>query len=90
MEYDNNMRGVAFPNDKASTDKHPQMTGTCEIEKVKYFMSVWKKMDRNGNEFLSFAFKRADQAVVKSTPQMQQPIAQAAAKQEIEDSDIPF
>jgi hypothetical protein len=47
-------------------------------------------MDRNGNEFLSFAFKRADQAVVKSTPQMQQPIAQAAAKQEIEDSDIPF
>jgi hypothetical protein len=71
MEYDNNMRGVAFPNDKASTDKHPQMTGTCEIEKVKYF-------------------KRADQAVVKSTPQMQQPIAQAAVKQEIEDSDIPF
>jgi hypothetical protein len=95
MEYDNNMRGVAFKNEKATTDRHPQLTGSAEIDGKKYFLSIWKKLDRNGNEFLSFAFKPADEAYVKSTPQQGTITSQSvpvknSAKIEMESDDIPF
>jgi len=54
-DYDNNMRGVLFQNDKGDNPKRPDMTGSCEIDGVKYRLSAWNKQSQKGNDFLSIS-----------------------------------
>ena len=35
-DYDNNLRGVLFVNDKGDNPNRPDMTGSCEIDGVEY------------------------------------------------------
>ena len=78
-EYDNNMRGVLFKNDRKETDKHPDYKGQCEIDRVEHWVSAWIKKDRNGKAFMSLAF----------TPKDDQP-AQRASAPPVSEDDIPF
>lgn len=78
-EYDNNMSGVLFKNDKRQTDKHPNYRGSCEINNEQYWMSAWLKKDKNGNTFMSLSFQS------KEPPQN---ISNAPAEEDFED--IPF
>lgn len=59
-DYDNNMRGVLFPNDKGDNPKRPDMTGNLEIDGVKYRVSAWEKTSQRGNQFLSFVVSEDD------------------------------
>lgn len=52
--------GSLFANKKKDTDKHPDRTGTAKIDGVEYYVSGWVKQDRNGNPWMSLAFKRKD------------------------------
>lgn len=51
--------GVLFKNDKKEKDTHPNMTGTCMIEGVEFYISAWTKEGAKG-KFQSLAFKRKD------------------------------
>lgn len=51
-EYSNELRGVLFPQD-AETDKHPNLTGKCEINGVEYRLAAWKRQSAAGNPYLS-------------------------------------
>ncbi len=42
MTYDNNMRGVIWNAKDKKTSKHPDFTGSMEIEGVEYWLSGWK------------------------------------------------
>ena len=55
MEYDNNMTGVLFENDRKKTKKHPDKTGSAEVNGVEYWLSAWEKQGAKGT-FLSLAF----------------------------------
>ena len=60
-EYDNNMQGVLFKNDKKSTSKHPDYTGSCEIDETEYWVSAWIKTARgSGKKFMSMAYTRKE------------------------------
>lgn len=59
-EYDNEMRGALFVNDRKKKDSHPDRKGTCTIEGVEYWVSGWLKKTRDGKTFLSLAFTRKD------------------------------
>ena len=59
-DYDNNMRGVLFPNDKGDNPKRPDMTGNLEIDGTKYRVSAWQKTSQKGNDFLSFVVEEDD------------------------------
>ena len=59
-DYDNNMRGVLFPNDKGDNPKRPDMKGNLEIDGVKYRVSAWEKTSQKGNQFLSFVVEEED------------------------------
>jgi len=59
-DYDNNMRGVLFPNDKGDNPKRPDMTGSLEIEGIKYRVSAWQKTSQKGTDFLSFVVEEDD------------------------------
>ena len=43
MTYDNTNRISIWKNTKKETDKHPDYTGTVNIDGVDYFVDLWKK-----------------------------------------------
>lgn len=54
-DYDNNMRGVLFLNEKGDNPKRPDYTGNCEIDGTKYRLSAWTKQSQRGTDFLSIS-----------------------------------
>lgn len=49
--------GSIFKNQKKEKDTHPDYTGNGMIDGREYWFSAWIKTDRNGNRFMSMAFK---------------------------------
>lgn len=76
--------GSLFKNERATTDKHPQATGSAMIEGVEYFVDAWTNQDRNGNRYQSLKFKRKD----KQPGQSSEPSKPAAYGDD--DTDLPF
>lgn len=48
-DYDNNMRGVLFRNDRQENEKQPGYTGKIEIDGVEYRLSAFS-VDERGEE----------------------------------------
>ena len=73
-DYDNNMRGVLFHNDKGDNPKRPDMTGNLEINGTKYRVSAWNKTSqKTGNQFLSFVVEEDDGTRQQAQPQQSKP-----------------
>ena len=51
-EYDNNMKGVLFKNDKTK-DTQPDATGTIVIDNVEYGISAWNNTSKGGKNYQS-------------------------------------
>ena len=66
-DYDNNMRGVLFKNDRKEKDTHPDYKGSCEINGEEMWMSAWLKQGKNGT-FMSFSFTPKEQPKKQSAP----------------------
>jgi uncharacterized protein (DUF736 family) len=81
--YDNELRGSLFKNDKDGNEARPDYTGTCQIGGVEYRMAAWLKESANGKKYMSFKFdpKEGGQAA----PSKSAPKPQAAV-----DDSIPF
>lgn len=61
MSYDKkDNTGALFKNERATSDTHPQATGSATIDGVEYFVDAWTNQDRNGNRYQSLKFKRKD------------------------------
>lgn len=80
-EYDNELRGSLFKNDKEGNEARPDYTGTCQIGGVEYRMAAWLKEAASGKKYMSFKFdpKEGGQAAPTNVK------PQAAV-----DQDIPF
>jgi len=78
MEYDNTNGGVLFRNDKKETEKHPDMTGSLDVDGVEYYLSGWTKTSKQGKKFLSVSVspkqKVAQQHVQKAKQQFNQEV----------------
>lgn len=84
-DYDNNLRGVLFMNDKGDNPNRPDMTGSCEIDGVEYKISAWNKTSAKGTNFMSLSLQLKDSkpnGAAKPQPQAQQQVAL--------DDDVPF
>lgn len=77
--------GSMFVNDKKETDNHPDRTGTALIGGREYWVSGWVKKDKNGNPWMSLAFK-AKEEKRQEAPRRQD----RQAEREDLDGDIPF
>lgn len=83
QQYDNELRGSLFKNDKDGNEARPDYTGTCQIGGVEYRMAAWLKESASGKKYMSFKFdpKEGGQAALaKSAPKPQAAV----------DQDIPF
>jgi uncharacterized protein (DUF736 family) len=80
QQYDNELRGSLFKNDKEGNESRPDYTGTCQIGGVEYRMAAWLKEAASGKKYMSFKFdpKEGGQAA---------PVKPQAAAV---DQDIPF
>jgi uncharacterized protein (DUF736 family) len=81
-EYDNEMKGVLFPNEKRSSDKAPNATGTVQIKGVTYKLAAWTKESKAGKRFMSLTVQEQDTDGVNQD--------RPAPAQRPPDSDIPF
>ena len=52
--------GSLFKNDKMTTEKSPQYTGTVLINGVKYRQSAWVKETKDGRKYFSQSFTAMD------------------------------
>ena len=55
-EYDNNLSGVLFKNDKDGNEKRPDYKGSAEIEGVQYWVSAWIREGAKG-KFMSMKYE---------------------------------
>ena len=80
-QYDNNLTGVLFKNDKGDNEKRPDYKGSAEIEGVQYWVSAWIRDGAKG-KFMSMKYERKEQQT-QAAPAQQQ----AASSY---DKDVPF
>ena len=82
-EYDKTNRGAIWGNDKKETERHPDFTGSLNVEGKEYWVSAWKrKPDANPKApSLSFSIKAKE---------AQQPRDYAAPQAPKLDDDLPF
>jgi uncharacterized protein (DUF736 family) len=64
-DYDNELRGSTFKNDRKEKETHPDYTGTCQIDGKEYYISTWVKESKSGKKYFSHSFK-AKEAPVQS------------------------
>lgn len=81
-QYDNTNRGSLFKNDKKTEEKHPDLSGSINIEGTEYWISGWSKVSKGGQKFLSLSVRQKQE----QTRQSSQPTR--PSKQE--DEDIPW
>lgn len=70
MEYDNTNRGALFINENKTDDKHPDRSGSLNVDGVDYWLSGWLKDGKSG-KFLSLSIKPKDQQK-KAKPKQKQ------------------
>lgn len=71
-QYDDS--GVLFKN-KDKTVENPKWAdynGKATVGGVNYYLSAWIKTDKNGDKFMSIAFKLAEQKAQQRRPSRQQ------------------
>lgn len=82
--YDNTNRGSLFVNDRKETDKHPDFSGSINVDGKDYWLNGWKKTsNKSGNEFFSLSVKEKTGAAPQKAGA---PAAEGAGYAE----DVPF
>lgn len=90
MAYERkDLSGAVFKNKKKEKDTHPDRTGDCLIDGKEYWISGWIKQDRNGEQFMSLAFKPKD-AQTKPAPKPAARVARPMTLSETLDDEVPF
>lgn len=74
QEYDNNLSGALFQNDRQEKDGDPDMKGQCEVEGTEYWLAAWWNKTKNGVEYLKFKMTPKDDR--RGGQQQRQPYGQ--------------
>lgn len=87
-EFDNTNRGSIWKNEKKETDKHPDFTGSLNVDGHDYWVNAWKRKPGASERApaLSFSVKRKDGNAPKQDAGQG---ARRPIKQDMDD-EIPF
>jgi len=88
VNYDPNMKGVLFKNDKGENANRPDYRGTCVINNVDYNVSGWiKASKKTGDKFMSLSFQAKGEGKVTRS---NQPAKVEMTEDNWHDDAIPF
>lgn len=85
-QYDNELRGSLFKNDKEGNDARPDYTGTVQVDGKEYRLAAWIKEAASGKKYMSLKLDPKEGSTAKPSAHQQ---AKANAFQP-QDQDIPF
>jgi hypothetical protein len=92
MAYDNTNSGMMARNENLKTDKHPEFSGSINVEGVDYWLSAWVNEGKpggkmEGRKYFSIKINRKENAVNSAggVQRMERP-----SYGNIESDDIPF
>jgi len=86
--YETNLTGVMFQNDKAGNEKRPDWKGSVEIDGVHYWCSGWSRQSAKGPLISMKLEKKEAQSAQVAKPA---PAAAPAQSATFDDgADIPF
>lgn len=63
-EYNNEMQGTLFRNDKKTTESHPDYKGSAQVKGEEFWLSAWVNTSKDGKKYMKLKFdpKQAHQA----------------------------
>lgn len=59
-DFDNTNRGVLFKNQKKESDRHPDYTGSINVDGKEMWLSAWVKESKEGKKFFSLSVQEKD------------------------------
>lgn len=57
QEYDDTNKGVLFRVYEKKTDKHPDYTGSVDVDGKKFWLNGWKNTSKSGSNYLSISIQ---------------------------------
>lgn len=89
-QYDNTNSGFMSRNDNRKTDKHPEFTGSLNVEGVDFWVSAWVNEGREGGKmegrkYFSIKISRKEQNNRNAPPPPKQ-----SSHSEFDIDDLPF
>lgn len=69
MDYDNELQGALFRNDKKSKETDRDFQGEVTVEGKEYWISSWVNENKEGRKYFKLKLKPKDDAPAKPTPQ---------------------
>lgn len=85
-DRDNTNRGVLFKNQRKQSDRHPDYTGSINVDGVEHFLDAWIKRSGKGETFMSLSVKRKDKQSESGSSQG----SRVSPRQVDPDDGIPF
>ena len=94
MAYEQkDMTGSIFKNERKTTDQHPNMTGSCLIDGVAYFVDAWtnevQSGEKAGQKYQALKFKRKEKQALPGAA-TRSPVGNSGTGFDRMDDDIPF
>jgi len=73
MQYDNTNSGMMARNERRTTDKHPEFSGSINVDGVDYWLSAWVNEGKaggkmEGKKYFSIKLSRKEGGTVTSKP----------------------
>lgn len=86
-QYDNELRGVLFRNDKKEKETQPDFKGDVTVEGQEYWLSAWVQESKKGTKYFSLSLQPKDKAHQQGMEKVQKAMNAPAGMPE---DDIPF